>query len=175
MPNKEDTFNKIVRDNHERIQRICRYYNSNSENQKDMYQEILVNIWKSQEKFRGDSSLNTWVYRIAVNTALTYTGKAYKQMKLIIDNNIDNINTIVDNDSLVQKKIEEKKFQKLQIALNQLSVIDKALISLSLEGLSMKEIADVIGITEPNVKVKLHRIKTQLRNQLKDENNENNK
>ncbi len=173
MLNKEDTFNKIVNENSDRIHRICSYYNSNAEDQKDMYQEILVNIWKSLKNFKGNSALSKWVYRVAVNTALSYTGKAYREMKLIVDKNMESLHVIFD-DETSRKTLEEEQYKELQVALNLLSVIDKALISLSLEGLSMKEIADVIGITEANVKVKLHRIKSQLRNQLNNEHHANN-
>ena len=164
---KEEKFNQIVSENSERIQRICRYYNSNAEDQKDMYQEVLVNIWKSIDSFRGDSAISTWVYRVAVNTSLTFTGKAFRHMKLMVNGNTQNLNSILDEENLKAKLEQENQLNRLQIELNQLSVIDKALISLMLEGLSMKEIADVIGITEPNVKVKIHRIKGQLKEKLK--------
>lgn len=166
MENKEDLFRKIVADNDERIKRICKYYNPNTEDQKDMYQEILVNIWKSLENFRGDSAISTWLYRIAVNTSLGYTGKAFKEMKLMVHSETENLNSLLDDDSLAEKLKQEKQLNKLQLELNQLSVIEKSLMSLMLEGLSMREIADVIGITEPNVKVKIHRIKEQLKTKL---------
>ena len=166
---KEEKFNTIVSDNGERIRNICRYYNSNAEDQKDMYQEVLVNIWKSLDSFRGDSAMSTWVYRVAVNTSLTFTGKAFRHMKLMVDSDTTNLNSILDDENLKQKLAEEKLLERMQLELNQLSVIDKALISLLLEGLSMKEIAEVIGITEPNVKVKIHRIKSQLKEKLKGE------
>jgi RNA polymerase sigma-70 factor (ECF subfamily) len=171
--NKEERFNKIVSENKHRILNICSYYNSNAEDQKDMYQEILVNIWKSLDSFRGDSALGTWVYRVAINTSLTYTGKAFRQMKLFVNNDTQNINAVLDDESLKEKLEQEMQLEKLQAELNQLSVIDKALISLMLEGLSMKEISDIIGITEPNVKVKIHRVKTQLKEKLKGEKYEN--
>jgi len=164
---KEDRFNEIVSENGDRIQRICRYYNSNPENQKDMYQEVLVNIWKSLDNFKGNSSVSTWVYRVAVNTSLTFTGKAFKEMKLIVDVDAENFNHVIDEDILDSKQKQELQFEELQKELNLLSVIDKALISLMLEGLSMKEISDVIGITESNVKVKIHRVKENLRTKLK--------
>ena len=166
---KEEKFNTIVSENGERIRNICRYYNSNAEDQKDMYQEVLVNIWKSLDSFRGDSAMSTWVYRVAVNTSLTFTGKAFRHMKLMVDSDTTNLNSILDDENLKQKLAEEKLLERMQLELNQLSVIDKALISLLLEGLSMKEIAEVIGITEPNVKVKIHRIKSQLKEKLKGE------
>lgn len=168
---KEEKFNAIVSENGERIQRICRYYNSNTEDQKDMYQEVLVNIWKSLDSFRGDSAISTWVYRVAVNTSLSYTGKAYRRMKLMVNSDTQNLNSLMDEENLKEKLKQEEQLEQLQTELNQLSVIDKALISLMLEGLTMKEIADVIGITEPNVKVKIHRVKTQLKEKLEGRNN----
>lgn len=170
---KEEKFNAIVSENEERIRRICRYYNSNTEDQKDMYQEVLVNIWKSLDSFRGDSAVSTWIYRVAVNTSLTYTGKAYRHMKLMVNSDTQNLNSMLDDENLKEKLDQENQLDKLQTELNQLSVIDKALISLMLEGLTMKEIADVIGITEPNVKVKIHRVKTQLKEKLKGNHNGN--
>ena len=166
MTNKEEKFNKVILDNSEKIRRICSYYNSNQEDQKDMYQEILVNVWKSLDSFRGDSAIGTWIYRIAVNTSLGFTGKAFKQMKLLVNLDTENISSIFSDDLFEEKLKQEKKFELLQAELNQLSVIDKSLISLMLEGLTMREIADVIGITEPNVKVKIHRIKEQLKTKL---------
>lgn len=170
--NKEEKFNEIVSESSDRIRRICRYYNSNEEEQKDMYQEVLVNIWKSLDSFRGDSALSTWVYRVAVNTSLTYTGKAYRHMKLMVNGDTANLNSVLDDDNLKAKLEQEKQLDKLQTELNLLTVIEKALISLMLEGLSMKEIADIIGITEPNVKVKIHRVKAQLKEKLKGDSHE---
>ena len=164
---KEERFNQIVEENSGRIRRICSYYNSNQDDQKDMYQEILVNIWKSLENFRGDSAISTWIYRIAVNTSLSYTGKAYKNLKLLVGEDTQNLSTLMsDDDGYEEKQTKEQQLDMLQDELNLLSVIDKALITLMLEGLNMKEIADVIGITEPNVKVKIHRIKKQLKTKL---------
>ena len=165
MVNKENKFNDIVTDNGERIRRICSYYIPNHEDRKDMYQDILVNIWKSLDSFRGDASINTWIYRIAVNTSLGFTGKAFKQMQMIVDVDTENLSLLFD-EGTKEKLEQEAQLNQLQIELNQMSVIDKSLMSLMLEGLSMREIADVIGITEPNVKVKIHRIKEQLKSKL---------
>lgn len=160
---KEETFDKILTENDDRIRRICRYYNSEVEEQKDMYQEILVNVWRSLDGFRGDSAINTWVYRVAINTALSYTGKAFRKMKLIVNTDMENMQVLIEDNETEEKLKQEAHFTQLQNELNALSVIDKALISLVLEGLSMREIAEVIGITESNVRVKIHRIKDRLR------------
>lgn len=171
--NKEEKFKAIISENSDRIRRICRYYNSNQEDQKDMYQEVLVNIWKSLDNFRGDAAITTWIYRVAVNTSLTFTGKAYRHMKLLVNGDMQKVTTVIDDESLTEKLKKEQLLNQLQTELNQLPVMDKALISLMLEGISMKEIADIIGITEPNVKVKIHRIKTQLKEKLKNIDHEN--
>lgn len=163
MTQKEEQFKTLITENGDRILRICRYYNPNTEDQKDMYQEILINIWKSLDNFRGDAALSTWIYRIAVNTSLSFTGKAFKQMKLLVNVDTENLNSLFGDESLEEKIKQEHQFALLQLELNQLSVIDKSMISLMLEGLTMREIAEVIGITEPNVKVKIHRIKEQLK------------
>lgn len=163
---KEARFKQIIEENSSRINGICRYYCSNSETQKDMYQEVLVNIWKSLDKFRGDSAISTWIYRIAVNTSLSFTGKAYRNQNLYIDKDPQYMDILFDDDELEQKINTERHLDQLETQLNMLSIIDKALITLVLEGLSMREIADVIGLTEPNVKVKIHRIKEQLKQQF---------
>ena len=162
--NKETQFKQIIEENGERILRICKYYHSNSDDQKDLYQEILVNIWKSLDRFRGDSKLSTWVYRVAINTTLSFTGKVDRKMKLIINKDLSNFNILFDEDEPFSKVEYETNLDLLQTELNLLSIIDKTMISLMLEGLSTKEISDVIGLTEPNVRVKLHRIKEQLKN-----------
>jgi len=163
---KENRFTQIVAENSSRINSICNYYSPNAEDRKDLYQEILVNIWKSLDKFRGDAAISTWIYRIAVNTSLSFAGKAYKNLKLKVDQIPQGINSLLDEEDLEQKQKTELHLEELETQLNLLSVIDKALISLVLEGLSMREIADIIGLTEPNVKVKIHRIKENLKQQL---------
>jgi len=167
MNSKEGQFKKLISENEERIKRICRYYAPDKDEQKDIYQEILINIWKSLESFRGDASISTWIYRIAVNTSLSFMGKSFKRMKLHVNSDTQNLSSLLDENNYEDKLREETQFNQIQLELNQLSVIDKALISLQLEGLSMKEISEIIGITEPNVKVKIHRIKEQLREKMK--------
>ncbi len=89
---KEQKFNQIVTENSELIKRICQYYNNNVEDQQDMYQEILINIWRSLDKFRGESKLSTFIYRIAVNVSITYASKSFKQSKLYVSADTENIN-----------------------------------------------------------------------------------
>jgi len=95
-------------------------------------------------------------------------------MKLMVNGDTANLNSVLDDDNLNAKLEQEEQLDKLQTELNLLTVIEKALISLMLEGLSMKEIAEIIGITEPNVKVKIHRVKAQLKEKLKGDSHEQN-
>jgi len=166
MDRKEEKFKQIVADNKARITRISRYYAPSAEDWQDIFQEILINIWKSLESFRGESSVDTWVYRIAVNTSLSFAGQHYRRMKLNVDiNDPDIVSRLVDDSD--EDISREKVSQDLQIQLNQLGVIDKAIMGLVLDDLSSREISEIIGITEPNVRVKIHRIKESLRVRMK--------
>ena len=168
MNRKEERFNLLVKENHHKILRICNYYAIVAEDQKDIYQEVLINIWKSLDSFRGDALESTWVYRIALNTAMGFAGKEFRRMKIVLDGGEKNLTNLISEDDS-EFKLKEDQLNNLQTQMNQLSVIDKAIISLMLEDLSSKEIADIIGITEPNVRVKIHRIKETLREQMKGE------
>ncbi len=166
MAKKDDEFKKIIADNHQRIMGICRHYAASRDDQEDIYQEVLINVWKSLDSFRGEASISTWIYRIAVNTALGFSGKEFRRLKLYAGVEPTALQNLSDGDSTGADE-KEIQLEALKAAVSQLSVIDNALISLTLEGLSSREIADIIGITEPNVRVKIHRIKTELQNTLK--------
>ncbi|HKJ41697.1 MAG TPA: RNA polymerase sigma factor, partial [Sunxiuqinia sp.] len=85
MINKEEKFEQIVSENKERISRVCRYYANCEEDSKDMCQEVLINIWKSLDSYRGDAAISTWIYRIAINTSLSMIGKSSKQLRFKVD------------------------------------------------------------------------------------------
>ena len=172
MQRKEERFNFLIKENQQKILRICKYYAPISDDQKDIYQEVLINIWKSLESFRGDSLESTWIYRIALNTAMGFAGKEFRRMRIVLDGGEKNIANLMSDDDL-EVKLREDQLNKLQENLNQLSVIDKSIMSLVLEDLTSKEIAEIIGITEPNVRVKIHRIKQTLREQMKGGSDEN--
>lgn len=162
MTKKKEKFKTIIKENEQKILGICRHYSSNDEDLKDMYQEVLINIWKSIDSFRGNAQLSTWIYRVAVNTALGFTNKEIRRQKLFLNQSDFDWQNLADIDENTAKKKEEL-FQDLENQINQLSVIDKIIMSLMLESVSYKEIASVIGITEPNVRVKIHRIKNELK------------
>lgn len=116
--------------------------------------------------------LGTWFSRIAVNTSLDYAGKSYKKMKLNVDiEKTDLKNLLIEGEN--DPELEEHHYQELRIHLNNLGIIDKAIMGLVLDDLSTREIAEIIGITESNVRVKIHRIKETLKSNMKGEKYEN--
>lgn len=172
MNHKEERFKEIINEQHRRISSICRYYTKGEDDQKDLYQEILVNIWKSLETFRGDSAIGTWVYRVAVNTALGFAGKTIRRMQVSVSLDDKALKIFSDDEKEQDYVRKEQLISDLQDQINLLNVIDKVLITLMLEGLSYREIADIVGVTEPNVRIKIHRIKETLREKLKGGNYE---
>lgn len=116
--------------------------------------------------------LSTWIYRIAVNTCLSYILKENRRSAFSLSMDQHGIADLMQDDGMMEKIETELKLNLLHDAINRLTVIDKLLISLSIEKISCREMAEIIGITEPNVRTKLHRIREELRNMMKGGNNE---
>jgi RNA polymerase sigma-70 factor (ECF subfamily) len=151
---------------------ICNYYCADKDERNDLLQEILINLWKGLDLFRGEASAGTWLYRVAVNTALSFKGRELKRREhnCKLETLPAGLNYEYEN-SQTQQELTQN-LDRLNTAINQLSIIDKAIISLYLEEVSLKEVAEIIGITEPNVRVKIHRIKETLRVHMKGGANE---
>ena len=172
MNQKEKLFQSLLTNNQEKLFRICCYYFKNTEDRKDLFQEILYNIWKSLDNFRHEAAIDTWIYRIALNTAIGYVNKEHKRQSYIVKNDLlFDYNQLYADDQEQRVRLEES-LEELHLKLNQLSIIDKAIMTLMLEELSTKEIANIVGITQANVKVKIHRIKNQLKFEMKGSNYE---
>jgi RNA polymerase sigma-70 factor (ECF subfamily) len=170
---KEEKFRQLTEENSNRIWSVCRYYSKDRECQKDIYQEVLINIWKGLDSFRGDALPGTWIYRIAVNTAIGFTMKEHKRLRMSVSLEGKSLNTILETPDECDFREKESVLENLENQINQLSVIEKILISLQLEDLSSRDIAEIVGITEPNVRVKIHRIKSELREKMNSVNNLN--
>ena len=172
MTPKEENFRKIAGEHQGRIRNICRHYARTEDDIQDLVQEVMINVWRNLDSFRGDAALSTWIYRIAVNTSLSYIMKENRRSGFSLS--LENVNAaaLLDEDSSENSRELELRENALQDAINRLSVIDKLLISLSVEKVSTREMADIIGITEPNVRTKLHRIREELKNMLKGGNYE---
>ena len=147
-------FTDHILENQNIIHKICNVYCFDQEDRKDLYQEIILQLYKSFSKFRHESGLNTWMYRVALNTAITMTKKQKKY------------NTIHDNthdlDILHDEQHQNEDIELLYKAIHQLNKIDRAIILLWLEEKSYQEISDITGLTVKNISVKLVRIKNNL-------------
>lgn len=140
------------------IHKVCRIYTNNKEAHNDLFQEITIQLWKAFPKFRGDSKLTTWMYRIGLNTAITLYRKSKRS---IITQDFDSVLHRIESSEY--DDTEEEQLKLMYKAIHQLSDIDKALIFLYLEDKNYKEISNTIGISEVNARVKMNRIKTRLR------------
>ena len=140
------------------IFKISKMYMDNFDDQKDLFQEITFQVWKAYPTFEGRSAFSTWLYRIALNTAIIFL-KSEKRRSFIQNDEVENFK-ITQND---YNEEEELKLKKMYEAINQLNAIDKALIFYYLENFSGREIASQLGITEVNARVKLNRAKEKLK------------
>lgn len=136
------------------LHKVCFVYAKDATDRKDLYQEIVLQLWKSYSKFRGDSAFSTWMYRVALNTAITQT----KKPNFLILNG--DIPSVTEDAQLSMDTSEE--VQILYRAISKLNKIEKAIILLWLDEKSYEEIAETIGISVKNVSVKLVRIKNKL-------------
>jgi RNA polymerase sigma-70 factor, ECF subfamily len=140
------------------INKVIRIYGVDSEDRRDLFQEIVYQLWRSYGSFKGESSISTWLYRVALNTAITSLRKSKRVPELAeLDDQFVHVPGSFDTPD------RSEQVQQLYSAIRSLSEVDRALIMLYLEELSYKEIAEVLGLTEDNVGVKLNRIKTKLR------------
>jgi len=161
-PDPRKLFSSIVEDNKQRIMRICRAYSQNTEDQKDLFQDVALNIWKSLPSFRQEAKYDTWVYRICLNVCMQYAMKLNKTKQVRV--NIEGIEITDDHADLQNNLDDADKYKKLYACISSLNEAEKSLILLFLEDLSYKEISEIIGITENHVAVKLNRIKKKLFN-----------
>jgi RNA polymerase sigma-70 factor (ECF subfamily) len=158
--NKEIEHKFIVEfeQNQNIIHKVCRIYTSNQDAHNDLFQEIAIQLWKAYPKFRGESKLSTWMYRIGLNTAITLYRKSKRS---IVTQDFDLVLYRIESTSY--DDTEEEQLKLMYKAIQQLNDIDKALIFLYLEDVNYKEIAETMGITEVNARVRMNRIKTRLK------------
>jgi RNA polymerase sigma-70 factor (ECF subfamily) len=140
------------------IFKVIRLYVNNSEDEKDLYQEILFQAWKSYPRFKGESKFSTWLYRVALNTVLTF-----KKRPNVVESHEDL--SILNTPEPSKRPADE--VDALYSAIRSLNEIDRMLISLYLDGYANEEIAEITGLTASNVGVKLFRIRAVLTNILK--------
>jgi RNA polymerase sigma-70 factor (ECF subfamily) len=143
------------------IIKICRAYTDSQEDFEDYYQEVCLQIWRSRDKFRGDSKWSTWIYRLSLNICLTLIKKKKKNRQHHTSDYELQHKAIEDNQAF-----SDESLNLLYEAIKQLSEIDRAVILLYLEEKPNKEIADIIGTTPNNIGVRVNRIKERLKKLL---------
>lgn len=151
----ETTFLKLVDEHQAIIFKISRMYRDTLEDQEDLFQEIIFQLWKSFPTFRNESKVSTWMYRIALNTAIAFFRKP--RLPIVTDAQPSEFKVQIENDESSEQ--EERMFT----ALRQLNSAEKAIIALYLDDYSYSEIANLIGISENNVGVRINRIKSKLK------------
>ena len=154
---QEDLFLKVLEQNQQKLFRICSVYSKNSEDTKDLLQEVLIQIWKSMPSFESKSSIETWVYRITLNTCLRFrSNHIKKQERFVFMENMNNFN--------IQTKVEDKeqkeKLTQLKNCISTLNTADKAIITLYLETLPYKEISNIKVINRMNVEDRETKVKS---------------
>lgn len=138
--------------------KICRIYTTNQDDHNDLFQEITIQVWKSYSKFRRDAKFSTWMYRVALNTAISLYRKSTKRIKY---QNIDDFAFKIKATDYDQT--EEFQLEALYKAMHQLNDIDKALIYLYLENKPYEEISETLGISSINARVRMNRAKEKLK------------
>jgi RNA polymerase sigma-70 factor, ECF subfamily len=160
-------FLELIAANGPKILKICRVYAWDSADQDDLYQEILFQIWRALPTLRDGHFANTWLYRIALNTAISFVRKDKSRREKLTACDGNQLHDVPEN---IPSNDPHKNEQLAQMfkAISQLDGLEKALITLFLEDLSYEQIASVMGITESNVGVMLHRAKKKLSTLIKE-------
>ena len=160
MKNLQQEFLEKIECHKGMIFKVSKMYVDHQEDREDLYQEIVFQLWKSYQNFEGKSQFSTWLYRVSLNTALTFL----KSEKRKPDNAFLHENLDVSEESQDDKEVQLQLFYK---AVHELNPIEKALIFLFLEDQNHKEISENLGISEVNARVKLNRTKEKLQQIIK--------
>lgn len=154
MEAKEKEFEQIVKQHKSTIYTVCYMFSKDEDEVSDLFQESLLNLWKGFEAFRGDAAVSTWIWKVALNTCISFERKKKRSGTKVPLEMAGNLFTDNDDDS--------QQIRMLYQRINRLNLVDRAIVLLWLENLSYDEIAAIIGISVKNVSVKLVRIKQQL-------------
>ena len=154
----EAQFVKQIRENELLIYKVCRVYAFAEADRQDLFQEIVIQLWKAYPKFKGNSKFSTWLYRVALNTAISGLRKKNDLVRSYSPEALP-INFSDETNS----EAEEEKLRQLYLAIEQLNQIEKAIVMLYMEDKSYEEMEEILGINQGNLRVKMNRIKEKLR------------
>lgn len=157
---KEEKFIQLIKENEGIIYKITRIYSNNENDLKDLYQEVVYQLWKAYDNFRGESKISTWMYRIALNTALFHSKQAARNGHKV---GLDKIVLKQEN----YDPILEERLAIMYQHIKALNDLEKGIILLFLEGKKHEEIAEITGISATNVGTRIGRIKQKLKETIK--------
>ena len=155
----EAQFLQLIEQNKGIIYKVSRAYGKNDEDREDLFQEIIIQLWGAFDRYNDRYKISTWIYRIALNVAISF----YRKERRRIGSESPLTSSMIEIADNTEDPVLENNIQQLQQFINELSELDKALMILYLESKSYKEVAEILGITETNVATKISRIKAQLR------------
>ncbi len=154
MESNKQNFIQIINENRGTIRSLCKIYYRSMADQKDAFQDIILQLWKSFGTFRGESEISTWIYRVSLNTILS---KVRKEKKTICIESLDLHHLYISN-----AKADDNN-ELLFIIIQSLKDIDKAIFVLHLEGYGNKEIAEILNMSSTNVSTRFSRVKSQIK------------
>jgi RNA polymerase sigma factor (sigma-70 family) len=160
MTAEQQTFIQLIKEHKGIIYKICNSYTAGKSDLDDLAQEIIYNLWKSYASFNPQYKFSTWMYRVALNVAISFYREETRSKR---HDPISEGLIVFEENTTAAKTEEEKNLQLLQGFINELKEIDKAIILLYLDNHSYREIADITGFSETNVATKINRIKDKLR------------
>ena len=160
-PADERKFLELVNENRNKILRVCRVYAWNSADQDDLYQEILSQIWRGLPGLKAKQFANTWLYRVAINTAISFVRKQAARSDRVVHFEPADLTHAIESRQATEASPDDR-MASLYTAIYQLDPLEKALVTLFLEDLTYEQIAEATGINASHVGVMLHRAKKKL-------------
>jgi RNA polymerase sigma-70 factor (ECF subfamily) len=162
---KNRKFHELIENHKGILFKVARTYCQNDEDRQDLIQEIRIQIWQSLDKYNSDYKISTWLYRVSINTAISFYRKDKKrqQTSIKLDNKLQQPNELYDKD-------KEDKLNLLEQFIYELNEFDRAIMLLYLEEKSHEEISNVLGVSKSNIGTKIGRIKEKLKNRFSEIN-----
>lgn len=160
----EQDFLQLVNQNQGIIRKVCHLYGRNDADKEDLYQEVVIQLWRSFGSFRGEAKFSTWMYRIALNTAISNLRQQSRKVTLSFPEFIPK-----EEADTEEEKIKEEKLKEMYAAISRLTEVEKAIVMLYLDDKSYEEMEEILGISNGTLRVKMNRIKDKLRTLTKAE------
>jgi len=157
LDSKQKEFSQLIKSNQGLIIKVSRLYTNSLEDEQDLFQEIVLQLWRSYDSFKGNSKISTWMYRVALNTAITLFRKRTKSP---LTSELDEVHFEYEQEQDDEKQAQISLLYKV---IKLLPNVERAIVMMYLDDISYKEIAETLGITEVNARVKMNRLKKTLK------------